>query len=311
MLLDIEIAAFDAAHHPSVVRLLEMIAEERHDWRPSPAVATAAERFLAQNLPNYPVLAEMVRKSLEETANPYPSRAYRVPVDAARLKEIVENLGREAVVVVEDGITEECFLLAAARTLGRTRIVEGRRLEWLRFSHAGGKDRMERFVTREKGRFHIVARVVALLDSDSKIPRQRTRNHRYADNIRSTGVDVHIWAYAEVENYVPIRVWEHHFPDRATKIRMLLHMRPDQRGHVDIKHGLKKSDSDAGVAAHFADLPAEVRETWHTGLASSRRGIPSPLIPDGLALAEEDFAELGPEAVTELKDVLAMIEQIL
>ncbi|GAB3942711.1 hypothetical protein GCM10027614_30210 [Micromonospora vulcania] len=39
--------------------------------------------------------------------------------------------------------------------------------------------------------------------------------------------------------------------------------------------------------------------------------MPSPLMPEGLMLSEADFHELGPDVVAELRQVLAMIHEIL
>lgn len=313
MLLEIEREVFDTEdEHGPVVGLLQMILQRRHVWRPAVGVADAAERWVAANLPTARAFAELIHQCLVEAANPPPAGVHPATVPAQRLPEVVNDLRSKARLVVEDEFTEECFLLAAAQAFGRTRIVEARQQRWLEFSHAGGKDRMPQFVTQRRRDFCVLVRVAAVMDSDRRIPRQQTPNHRYAERIRSQGIDLHVWCWRELENYVPRQVWELHFPDRDRKIGMLLAMRPDQRGHLDIKHGLQDQlETDSEVAKLFADLPEAVREEWRTGFARRRRGMPAPIVPDGLVLTEQDFAELGPDVVSELRSVLAMIERIL
>jgi hypothetical protein len=200
------------------------------------------------------------------------------------LHPVVDDLAREAVVVVEDGFSDECFLLAVAAAFGRYRIVAAAdcKRRWLRFAHAGGKARMFRFVAKERGPFNVVVRVAALLDSDRMIPAQRSPNQDQMTKILAVdGVtEVHMWEWREVENYVPTRVWDDHFSDRSAQIKSIRALPLAQRGYLDIKLKLE-------------------------------RRMPSPLIPDDLMLTEDDFAELGPDAIAELKALLAMIERIL
>jgi hypothetical protein len=292
MLLDIEAAVFAGEDHVPVIRLLDMVAEGRHDWLPSLPDALRADRFVARLTEadlRVPALAELVRKSVEEAANPRPRVHWPVRVTVDDLRSLVEDLGREAVVVVEDSISDECFLLATAVAFGHHHIVYAQKRRWLRFVHAGGKSRMDRFVAKERESFAILIRVAALLDSDRKVPAQRSPNHDQLTKIQSVdGVtEVHMWEWCEVENYVPTRVWDEHFPRKSDEIERIRAMPPEQRGVLDIKHAI-----------------GDVRR-------GRRPQMPSPLIPDHVTLTEDDFAELGPDAVDELKSLLAMIQRIL
>jgi hypothetical protein len=287
MLLEVELPVFAATDHVPVIVLLDMLAKGRHDWRPTLPIALRADQFVAKlngSELKAPALAEWARKSVEEAANPRVAAAPSVVVTAGDLHPMVEDLAREAVVVVEDGFSDECFLLAVAAAFGRYRIVAAAdcKRRWLRFAHAGGKGRMYRFVVKERGPFNIVVRVGALLDSDRTTPAQRSPNHDQMTKILAVdGVTaVHMWDWREVENYVPTRAWDDHFPNRGAQIKSIRALPLAQRGYLDIKRELG-------------------------------RRMPSPLIPDDLVLTEDDFAELGPDAVAELKAFLAMIERIL
>lgn len=310
MLLEIEEAVFGSSDHPPVFTLLDLVAEERHEWRPTVPVADAAEQFVRENAPNTRALIEMVHKCLVEAASPAPAAGTPVPVPAGQERLLAHDLQHPAVMVVEDAINDGCFVLAVARAFGRERILLAKANKWLVFDNAGGVDRMPEFVAGARGRFHMLGavRVAALLDSDRQIPRQRTNRYDYADAISAQRCAVHVWERRHVESYLPTAVWLYHFPDRTTKIGMLLGMRPDQWGCLHMKNGLGQGRRPREVERHFAHLPAEVRHEWQTGLRLPSR---VQLVPDELPLSEADFAELGEAAVDELREVLAMIERIL
>lgn len=283
MLLEVEADAFACDDHLVVYRLFGLGIDGRHRWRLGPAAALAAEDFAASNMPGMRATAEFVRKIAEESANPVPGGMARVVVTRQELRDTVADLERAAVVVVEDGISDECFVLALARAFGESRVVAAERLGWLRFSHAGGLGRMAVFAAREREQFKMVVRVAALLDSDRSAPRQRTPNHDKLERIKACGVsEVHMWQGREVENYVPTRVWDHHFPHKKVEVDRIRATIPAHRAYLDVKVLLR-----------------------------GRRGMPSPLIPEELILNESDFAELGADAVDELRTLLAMICRIL
>ena len=291
MLLDIKTEVFTCADHLPVITLLGLLAECRHDWYPTMVEASRMDQFVEQlgkaEL-RVPALAEFAGKSLKEAANPRPSTEGAVPVTAKDLGQVVADLGREAVLVVEDAISDECFVLALAAAFGYHKIVKAKRRRWLRFAHAGGKSRMHLFVADEREPFTVHIRVAALLDSDRGSSTGDSPNKRQFEKIQAVpGVtEIHMWAWREVENYVPTRVWDEHYPHKGEAVVGIRTMKPVQRGFVDIKHKI-----------------------------GDRRGksykMPSPLIPDDLALTEADFAELGQDAVDELRAFLAMILRIL
>ncbi|MGW3604375.1 hypothetical protein [Micromonospora sp. NPDC005161] len=285
MHLDIKADVFHSGDQLTVAKLLDLAMSGRHRWRPDRAVAESAARF-AETLP-FKAVKTFVEHALVEAFKPTTAEDTSAVVTAARLKDLVEDLSRPAVLVVEDEITEESFLLAVAEAFGEHAIVQALGAHWLRLSHAGGKDRMVQFVERRRREFSVLIRVAALMDSDRGSAGQRTKNDTYALQIRALdGVsEVHVWHCRELENYVPCRVWEEAFVgreagERDAKLASLRRMAHETRHYVDVKK-------------HFGG------------------SMPKPLIPPDLRLTEEDFDELGPVAVADLRELLAMIRRIL
>jgi hypothetical protein len=306
MLLDIQPEVFDTAEHLPVVRLLLLILDGQHEWRPTLPAADAADRFARTKMPNSALL-EFVQKCLTEAvSSPGRAKAPAVRVTAEQLQDLVEDLKLPAFVIVEDGLSDRSFILFIARAFGRDfiRLAEGK--NWLRFVHAGGADRMPQFAEQERQRFRVLVRVVALLDSDRHVPHQRTPKHDHADAVRGFDCSVHVWDGKEAENYIPSCVWQQIHPREETKVNMLSRMTPRQRSYLDIKRGLgDTTETDAEVAQLFHDLPDETRRTWRAGLGRIRQ------IPDSVVVTERDFEELGSDAVEELRKVLDMIERVL
>jgi hypothetical protein len=291
VLVDIDPAVFDCVNHGPVIKLLDLVAEGRHNWQPSLADAAVAGGFVDQLTKaeiRMPALVELMRTTVEQAAYPRQRQRGAVRVAPGNLSDLVEDLGRSAVVVVEDSVNDECFVLALAEAFGYHRIVEAERRSWLRFSHAGGKSRMHVFARRERRPFKVRIRVAALLDSDRSAAGQVSDNEQYRQQILALpGVtEVHMWAWREVENYVPCQIWDDHYPHKAATVGQIRVMPPHQRGYVKVKQ-----------------------------MVGDRRGtkikMPRRLIPDHVTLVEADFAELGPDAVAELRAFLAMILRIL
>ncbi|MBX7265829.1 hypothetical protein KIF24_07160 [Micromonospora sp. Llam7] len=277
--LDIKPEVFIQGDKIAVVKLLELLMHERHEWRPDKTTADSAARF-ADTLPFDGVKVFVEEAFIRATSTVSAPQGRRAPITAAELKDLVADLSRPAVLVVEDEISEECFLLALAEAFNEKRIVQAIRADWLTVGHAGGKDRMPLFVERRRRQFAILVRLAALMDSDRKYAGHRTRNDTYAAKIRAIdGVELHLWGCREMENYIPCRAWEESLPTRMPKVDALRGKSAEERRYLDVKE-------------HFGAMPR-------------------PLIAEHTCLTEEDFAELGPEVVAELRRLLAMIHRIL
>ncbi|MFI9642534.1 hypothetical protein ACIG87_21155 [Micromonospora sp. NPDC051925] len=279
MHLDVRPEVFVQGDKMTVLKLLEMLMVERHEWRPDGQTVDSAARF-ADTLPIDGVGVFIEHAFTEAESSTAAPVGRQVPITAADLKELVADLSRPAVLVVEDEISEECFLLALAEAFAEQRILHAIKADWLTVGHAGGKDRMPQFVERRRRQFALLVRVAALLDSDRKHAGHRTRNDTYARKIRAIdGVELHMWAGREMENYIPCRAWEESLPTRQPKVDALRSKSIEERRYLDVKE--------------------------HLG------SMPRPLINADTCLTEEDFAELGPDVVAELRELLAMIHRIL
>jgi hypothetical protein len=285
MLLDIDEAVFDAADHQPVITLLGLLAEGRHDWHPSLSQAIAADDFVARitAVLRLPAVAEWIQQAVSEAAFATPSTTDTgVPVRLTELDDIVRDLGRPAVFMVEDRRADGTFVRTVAVALGAHHIPAALDKGWLRIGHGGGNSQMAWLVADECSVFLCRPRVAALLDGDQRNVGDRTTSTDQADLIRQAGhAEVHVWSYRSVENYVPFPAWEHFLArDRngMAELARLRKMVPEQRGRLKIREKLGKI---------------------------------SPLIPSQVTVQERDFAELGPNVVSELRQVLAMIHEIL
>jgi len=281
MLLDIEPAVFAGADHAPVIDVLMMVAKKRHDWHPTLAAADRLDRFMQGSREvKLPVLTEWAQKAFEEAAHPHEDERPAVPVTVAQLEDIVDDLGKAAVLVVENKLGDGGFVRGVARALGEQRVVDALRKGWLRFSHGGGCGQMAKLAADECEAFTLLLRVAILYDGDRYMEGGPSDNDAKAARARAAGVtEVHVLTFREAENYLPFPVWEHHFPRRTAQISVVRSMPPRQRGYDDLKVRIGK--------------------------------ITDPLIPDAVALTEADFAELGPDVVAELRELLAMIHRIL
>ncbi|TDB91666.1 hypothetical protein E1091_13630 [Micromonospora fluostatini] len=294
MLLDIQVEVFDGPDHSPLIQILTLVAKDRHEWRPSPAAAVRATSFVAsldKASLRVPVLKLWAQKEAEAAADRGRSKAAApatgrpvVRITPETVTAMAEDLGKPAVLVVENRIGDGGFVRAVAAALQDERVVRALRKRWLKFCHAGGTGQMAELAVDECGDFNLVVRVAMLIDSDRNSPGQPSGNERKVDRARAGGVShVHMFTWRMVENYVPYRVWERHFATtKADKIRELRSWPPATRGYRHLK-------------THFV----------------GDRKMPSPLMPEGMRLTEADFDELGPGVVTELRQVLAMIHMIL
>jgi hypothetical protein len=287
VLLDVDEAVFDAADHHPVITLLGMLAERRHDWHPSLSQAIAADDFVGRATAQLrlPAIAEWIQQAVSEAAFAAPSSSITtadVPVRVDELDDIVLDLGRPAVFLVEDKRADGTFIRTVAVALGAQHIPAALDKGWLRIGHGGGNSQMAWHVAEECRAFVCRTRVAALLDSDQARPGDTTTSTEQADEIRKAGLAaVHVWSWRTVENYIPFAAWEHHVARDRARMAELEKLRatiPAQRGRIKIREKLGKI---------------------------------SPLIPAQVSVHEDDFAELGPTVVPELRQVLAMIHEIL
>ncbi|MFI6233920.1 hypothetical protein ACIBD9_10235 [Micromonospora sp. NPDC050784] len=281
MRLDIEPEVFASADPVATIDLIILTLDGRHEWQPSLPVASAAVQFVARQVP---ALSEYMQKVLVEAANPATPAAAVAKVRAGDLRAVLADLSKPAVLVVENRIGDGGFVRAVAAALRDQRIVDALRgdNDWLRLSNGGGCGQMPDLAAEECRAFSMLVRVAVLFDSDRVEPDEPSPHHDKVAKCREAGVrEVHLLTWRMMENYVPFPVWERHFPARSNQIEELRTRIPRQRGYQNLKDEF------------------------------GRRNMPKRMFPDDLPLTEEDFAELGPGVVTELRELLAMIHRIL
>ncbi|GIF65228.1 hypothetical protein Ais01nite_32630 [Asanoa ishikariensis] len=279
MQLDTDEEIFVSGDRQAVLELLTMVIKGRHEWRPQTKAAFRAYQFAEEHVPHYKDFVEKAMLASVDRSPLVPAQR-RVCVDD--LRAVVDDLARSAVLIVEDEINEGWFIRALAGAFADDRIITALDNTWLVLAHAGGKDRMHRFVAARREQFTIVVRVAALLDSDQTKRSHRTRNHTYVRWIKEIdGVtEVHMWTGREMENYVPFRLWEECHPHAVDRVDAMRVMSLEERLYLDVK-------------AHIGG------------------GIKSDAIPPHIVLSEDDFHGLGAEVVVELRELLAMIHRIL
>ena len=152
--------------------------------------------------------------------------------------------------------------------------------------------------------------MIALLDSDRLIPRQRTGSHDKEDKLTGLDVAVHVLDRREAENYVPHRVLAQ-IGRRAVasrRLELFKRLTQDQREHFDMKHGFRKAGAPPAVLPAQRDLfdalDHDVRLGLHDGFGQD---LLQRMHDDRESLTERDFAQLGDNVVGELRALLATI----
>ncbi|MDG4791838.1 hypothetical protein O7626_39170 [Micromonospora sp. WMMD1102] len=297
-----------------VYDLLRCFAEERHEWVVADVAVVAAVRdFVSSHLPKlagtYTALAEDAAVAVNAWTGTTQATTEPVTVSRANLADYSDDLCQRAVIVVENQESDGHFLETVAYVLNHERILTAFRNRWVEIGHGGGSDLMKAALAAGN-RFRRVIRVVAVLDSDRLIPRQRTGSHDKARTLKELDIGVHVLVRREAENYVPDKVLAGvgKLAEASARLDRLKQLTPEQRGHYDMKHGFtkihKSPDATRAHAELFPDLDHRTRSALHDGFGSD---LLSRMHTCREALTEHDFAQLGPDVVAELRALLATI----
>ncbi|WP_431904548.1 hypothetical protein [Micromonospora carbonacea] len=290
--------------------LLRCFPDRRHDWVTDLAVVAAVETYLPKHLPEladtYLALARdaMVQQAWTGTTQ----QGDVVRVGRADLADHSADLCRPAVLVVENSSSDGGFLHTVASALRHERVVTALERHWLEVHSAGGSGEVPKVAREHAVRYRRLIRVVALLDSDSLIPGQRTANHDQADKLAAEKITVHVLALREAENYVPHRVLAGigRAKDASRRLTALKRLTPQQRGHLDIKNGLgsRKPSAVEKQRELFQDLDLAVQLGLRDGFGDN---VLERLAEQRGRVTEQDFAALGDEVVAELRTLLDKI----
>ncbi|MEU6021349.1 hypothetical protein [Micromonospora sp. NPDC047134] len=292
--------------------LLRCFPDGRHDWVTNHEVVAAVAKHLPKCLPRLAdTYVALARKGMVEQAWTGKTQLHDVVrVGLTDLADCSADLCRPAVLVVENSGSDGAFLTAVAHALRHERILTALKQSWLEVHSAGGSGEVVRVVREHVSRYRQLIRVVALLDSDSLIPQQRTGNHDRADELAGMDVKVHVLTRREAENYVPHRVLATIGKHKETsrKLSLLRRLTPQQRSHIDMKHGFTKAERSKAVRDQlqqlFHDLELEVRLGLHDGFGDD---LLERLALWQEQLTERDFATLGEDVVDELRKLLDLV----
>src|SRR4051794_17911590 len=114
MLLEIDHRVFSDHLSDSmpVIRMVGYTVEERHSWLPSPDVALLAVSFLEDHVPKMVSWREYVTNAAKASAWQSANAPRPVHVTTDNVTTLVEELGRPAVIVVENARNDGSFLRA-------------------------------------------------------------------------------------------------------------------------------------------------------------------------------------------------------
>ncbi|WP_027345685.1 hypothetical protein [Hamadaea tsunoensis] len=305
MLLELDEEVFaDADGHNAflVLTLLSFTIDGRHDWYPPPAVLDSAIRYLEENAPKLlhtwrELLRNAATAGVWQAARPRPP----VTVTAANLDALAHDLGRPAVVVVENSRNDGSFLRALFQAYA-PELATALDRHWLRFGHTGGGGEQVHVTDEAATEFKAICRVIVIKDNDRKYLEPIDRSVPEAWPPEQP--HVHIWQRLEVENYLPdavLHATSH--PDAETMIYHLRMMTPEQQRWIDMKHGLPKSKP----AELYREVDPEARRHWRTGF---KHQFQNPLVPVSVVLRVEDFRQLGDDVHDELTQLVQRIRSV-
>lgn len=301
----------------SINGLFRCFLAGRHDLVVDGPTAAAAERFFAGHLPKHAKkYAALVRGAPNRVA--WTGTSQRAGAKQVCLVDAVASaadLCQPAKLVLENGESDRCFVVAVAHVFGHRRIVKAIGERWLEIEQAGGSGEIHKVARAAAERFRRWRRVVALYDSDRWLPGTRFEHEEHAEELRREKVTVHVLLLREAENYVPHKVIAASGRRYRVVSRKLGHLRKlsvEQRGHFDMKHGfregLRRGAPHLAFRPEQADLfhgiPPEVRLGLDDGFGQD---LLKHLFTHRAALCERDFDHLGPAAVADLRAMLDAI----
>lgn len=300
---------------PSVIKVMDCVVHGRHDWSADPLTLVAAERYFEIHAPTVgPTYLELGRKGSVAAAWRPAGTTALVRITLSDLADVVEDLCRPAVLVVEDLHSDGCFVRAIAEVFRADHLLKALSSDWLVIRHGGG-ERLGMVAEKDRRLFRREVRVAALLDSDRRRPQERTNAHEKADDLRKSGILVHVLELREAENYVPNRVLSATInrPKAAQrKLNYVKRLSLTQRGHYDMKIGFRQRNGTFAIDGEqkelFNGLDEEIVRALGNGFG---RDLLVMLERQCGSLTEEDFSKLGPGVVAELHELLSMISRVV
>lgn len=307
MLLELDVEIFADDHDGEgagdIFLLLRFIIEGRHDWFPSPQLSDVATQYSEKAFPTMKIFHEVLRSASTASAWRGGRQRPTVRVTAKSLGPLTSDLGKPAVVIVENSRNDGSFLKAVFDAYDCS-LSEAIRKDWLQIDHAGGTGEQVHLADEAATRFTEVCRVIVIKDNDKGLTIAAVEElSAWPPRVPH----IHVWCRLEVENYLPdaVLLLSDH-PEAQTLVSYLRAMTDEQQRLIDMKHGLARSTSSAQVAA-FQGLEPDCKRVWHSGFGGR---FPKPLIPETIALTAEDFRNLGHDVHEELVNLLSKIKSL-
>jgi hypothetical protein len=304
----------------AVVSLIRLFTCGRHQWALDLETVGAVEHFFAEKVPTLsgPVGALARKAWTTKTAWASPSGAAPLlayDVSRVTIESALADLQRPGVLVVEDLVSDRTFLNAILGVFNEVHIEQALNQGWLEVRHSGGGGRVVAVTEDEALKFNIIARVGALIDSDSLYPSHHTHAHKAAGHLLSIGLRCHVLTYREVENYIPNRALAAIRPYARTNKRLgaLGRLNREQRGHLDIKKGLGRLDGRFRRSPRehqdlYDGVPEDVLRALEDGFGTN---VVSCLNDAASNMTSRDYTSLGADVSGELAELLSMIRSLI
>ncbi|BFP52600.1 hypothetical protein SCMC78_24070 [Streptomyces sp. CMC78] len=280
-----------------VLKVISFFRETRHEWVLPPQHVDSVSDFLQRHVPTFAQVYLLLAQKASGLAHAWAPRgtsADVVMVTGETLADDVRDLGRPAVLVVENATYDWKMIEAVARLLGCEDIVASKEAGHLDVYNGGGKDGASRYAVDQVAKFSRIKRVVLVIDSDSFCPGERTNNHKQADFLVQKGGSSHVLSFREMENYIPNRVLARQ-PNNsvaqaamAKRLESLKKLSAEQRAHFDMKYGFKgkvkkRLESSRGKPRRSG----KVAKTYH--VPPNHRGLYDGVGERDLIILQEGF----------------------
>jgi hypothetical protein len=303
----------DAMSLPHLIGILRCVQDGRHVWIAEETELEAAETYMRAHVPH---LADsyvgLAQKGVVELQ--WIGSIEKPAVISIQADDLVHDLSRPAVLVVEDQRSDGSFLKGLFDVFGAERLLDALSKGWLEIRHGGGGGSLPAVTLNEVGYFRRQIRVAALLDSDRLLPGEHTDAHHKAALLATHGVVSHVLELREIENYLPNHALAAVRPMRVSRyrLRFLRRLTLEQRGVYDMKSGFGPASSPPSIpprqAPLFSSLPRETLNGLRGGFGKS---VASCMTLMATSLTERDFRGLGDLVVTEIKTMLQDIAKII
>jgi hypothetical protein len=253
-----------------VTALLRYFREGRHIWILPPQLLDTVIGYLDHHLAGLAqVYQEHARQAATLQAYATPDTAPHVRISSESISDHLADLEKPAVLVVENDHADKAFVVAVLHAFGGGDLLAAIERGWLIIDHGGGSDLYRRAVDVHR-RYCRLVRTAALFDSDRQVPSAPAKNAARIEEVRRSGVLVHVLTLCEAENYLPNNLLRAHKPysDVARKLDCLKQLTLEQRGYFDMKKGFPD-----GVRVEqrelFQGVPLRSSKGWPAGSAGT------------------------------------------